>query len=244
MSDKTVAKRLREIANNGRRCEMIAEASGKECEDFTVCAECARAALTTIANQIEAEQAELREKVELAHALTKGAMHQLPEGVIWPRFEDGELVKFGDVTGEERLQGGAVDSVTVERNGAFRLESGKRFAWYCAGDTVKRPEPEVLDADGVPIKVGDTVYDSKYEFKVTRITEDGLLIFNNPALAHYPDDYTHRKPDTQEDIDEDCWLDAKDYCEKHNVKTEWPKHYGKAKCEHLLARQRKLLGGE
>lgn len=52
------------------------------------------------------------------------------------------------------------------------------------------------------------------------------------------------KPDTQEAIDADCMMDAKDYCEKHGIKTEWPKHYGKAKCEHLLARQRKLLGGE
>lgn len=52
------------------------------------------------------------------------------------------------------------------------------------------------------------------------------------------------KPDTQEAIDADCMMDAKDYCEKHGIKTEWPKHHGKAKCEHLLARQRKLLGGE
>lgn len=49
------------------------------------------------------------------------------------------------------------------------------------------------------------------------------------------------KPDTQEAIDADCMMDAKDYCEKHGIKTEWPKHYGKAKCEHLLARQRKLM---
>ena len=34
--------------------------------------------------------------------------------------------------------------------------SGRLYGKY--GERVKRPAPEVLDADGVPIKVGDTVY--------------------------------------------------------------------------------------
>ena len=181
----------------------------------------------------------------------RGAKPQLPEGVIWPTYEDGELVKFGDKF---------VDVHGCEAKAKMVIFGAEGFVFnagyspkFCRGygTPVKRPEPEVLDADGVPIKVGDTVWnvESGKRYEVLELPaknayqsvavrgEDGTDGFDPARL-------THRKPDTQEAINEDCWLDAKDYCEKHNVKTEWPKHYGKAKCEHLLARQRKLLGGE
>lgn len=178
----------------------------------------------------------------------KNAKPQLPEGIEWPRFEDGQPVKIGDKLGRE--------IGSIEFYGDFvtmRAKDGTNIQTDIYGTRYERPEPEVLDADGVPIKVGDTVWhEDEGECVVERIYRqngDTLLeldvcgaIWSTANVK--PAEVTHRKPDTQEAIDADCWVDAKDYCEKYGVKTEWPKHYGKAKCEHLLERQRKLLGGE
>ena len=78
---------------------------------------------------------------------------------MWPRYEDGEPVWFGD--------GAAVNvgNIAIE---AIEFTDGCAYVKDGAcGDYntlvqvfkhVKRPAPEVLDADGVEIKVGDTVW--------------------------------------------------------------------------------------
>ena len=195
------------------------------------CGECIEKWYGRLADAIEAE-------------LNASKPTPLPDGIIWPTFEDGTPVKFWDVFVNRDGEAEKVTDFHFFENSVS--VNGVDFCSY--GEPFKRPEPEVLDADGVPIKVGDTVWFTEYgaQRTVSSIdTSDALaeVWFTNGLYAH-PSFLTHRKPDTQQAIDEDCWLDAKDYCEKHNVKTEWPKHYGKAKCEHLLARQRKLLGGE
>ena len=160
---------------------------------------------------------------------------QLPEGIIWPRFTDGELVKFGDVTGEEKLKGGDVDSVTVERNGAFCLESGKRFAWYCSGDTVKRPDPEVLDADGVPVKVGDTVWSvaTGEEIKICSLDPNEIINVGGADGFWYESlCLTHRKPDTLESV-------------VTEMLAEWDENNEEfLDMDSYFARFRKLMGGE
>ena len=250
MTSKTVAERLRDAVKTRKSCsvDIIGNALGRAvvCDNAKSCFECEAEWFNALADMIEAEQ------VQAVSKALKGAKPQLPEGVIWPRFEDGELVKFGD---EVFISEAENKTIKVDE---IRLYS-ERF--YINGTTcdgtwlftpilssvtpVKRPEPEVLDADNVPIKVGDTVYDVRdgSKWTVSHIENADMVLLNN-AHQVYVNNLTHRKPDTQEAIDADCWVDAKDYCEKYGVKTEWPKHYGKAKCEHLLARQRKLLGGE
>jgi hypothetical protein len=72
------------------------------------------------------------------------AKPQLPDGIQWPRFEDGELVKFGDeVNGcpASHFLFGDLGCTVRGNNGSVELVTVE------FGEPVKRPEPEVLDAD-------------------------------------------------------------------------------------------------
>lgn len=173
----SIAEKLREAAAIKPPCcnvDYIALAltdAPAKCEGL--CRECTEEWHRRLADAIEAE-------------LNASKPTPLPEGIEWPRYEDGTPVKFGDeIVGVNRMLF-RVDAVGFTKDGAF-------------------------------------VSDSQWK-----------------QLRHLPT-FERYKPDTQEAIDADCMMDAKDYCEKHGIKTEWPKHHGKAKCEHLLARQRKLM---
>lgn len=91
---------------------------------------------------------------------------------MWPRFEDGEPVMIGD--GVDGL-GGEIIEVYIAGNAVAIWNNSANHMHLSPGERVKRPAPKVLDADGVEIKVGDTVYDVRGErFTVTDI-EGGLL---------------------------------------------------------------------
>ena len=91
---------------------------------------------------------------------------------MWPRFEDGELVMVGDRVGHPVEK---VGSITILESAFVLCDDAASSAQYERGQCVKRPVQSVLDADGVEIKVGDTVYDVRGErFTVTDI-EGGLL---------------------------------------------------------------------
>lgn len=85
---------------------------------------------------------------------------QLPESVEWPRFEDGGLVRIGDELEFEGKTMLVCDATFYADGWALWCDredmSGRLHGKY--GERVKRPAPEVLDADGVPIEVGDVVY--------------------------------------------------------------------------------------
>lgn len=74
-----------------------------------------------------------------------------------PRFEDGEPIKAGD-----DIDRGTVWTFVVTDEGKWvvNLTNGDGFNQDKYGDYLKRPQPKVLDADGVEIKVGDTVWDN------------------------------------------------------------------------------------
>ena len=95
---------------------------------------------------------------------------------MWPRFEDtGDPVMVGDAyidgSGDcNIIVAVRICDVCVDLVGEDGFLTG-----FKPGERVKRPAPMVLDADGVEIKVGDTVYDVRGErFTVTDI-EGGLL---------------------------------------------------------------------
>ena len=95
---------------------------------------------------------------------------------MWPRFEDtGDPVMVGDAyidgSGDcNIIVAVRICDVCVDLVGEDGFLTG-----FKPGERVKRPAPKVLDADGVEIKVGDTVYDVRGErFTVTDI-EGGLL---------------------------------------------------------------------
>lgn len=146
----------------------------------------------------------------------------MPPGMEWPRFEDGERVDIGD---EFAWAGNAYECDAVKLGDGFALhcdEAPSSWYGYSFTDRVKRPDPEVLGADGEPIKVGETVWDSTSPndptsstvwrhggpLKVLRRNDvrAGNVICENDQgipLDCLAADLTHAAPDTQERIDED-----------------------------------------
>ena len=114
-------------------CSTMAKMFGVVCKEET-CRSCMVKLMTAIADRIDAERA-------------------LPADMEWPRFEDGELVKIGDDV-EYKGETMRVYLATFDADGWALWCSregidGRLSGSY--GERVKRPAPEVLDADGVPI---------------------------------------------------------------------------------------------
>ncbi len=121
--------------------------------------------------------------------LEKLSERLMPEGVEWPRFEDGEPVRFLDDFERDGDENG-VSAVTTYLDGSFALN----FRAYSKGERVKRPAPKVVDADGVEILVGDTVYHVKdgSEMTVYGIEGEWLVVSVGGCVRH--DIVTHRAP--------------------------------------------------
>ena len=127
-------------AGGMQSCSSMAKMFGIDCK-YETCRDCMIKLMTAIADRIDAERA-------------------LPDGMEWPRFEDGGLVKVGDEV-EYKGETMRVYLATFDADGWALWCSregidGRLSGAY--GERVKRSAPKVLDADGVPIKVGDTVY--------------------------------------------------------------------------------------
>ena len=121
---------------------------------------------------------------------------------MWPRFEDGEPVIPGDEFINRCQRRKTVKSVDV-RDGSTMLHTEDRnWIWYYGSERVKRA-PEVLDADGVPLEVGDTVWNIKNGAELV-ITSTELDKFDhvkasqeNPVKASvliHPTRLTHQRP--------------------------------------------------
>lgn len=85
---------------------------------------------------------------------------------IWPRFEDGEPVMIGD---EIDGLGGEIIEVYIAEDAAAIWNNFANHMHLSLGERVSRPAPKVLDADGVEIEAGDTVYGigrTKHRFEV------------------------------------------------------------------------------
>ena len=176
--ERKLGKRLRHIA---------------ECEEALRRRNATISALEKTADLLRKQIAEMRPRL-------------MPEDMEWPRFEDGEPVRIGDEFEASCGIRGAVDAVIVYGDG-FELRSDGYKYEYDYGERVKRPA-KVLDADGVEIRVGDTVYhvgmstfDPEYnELTVTDIrTKPGLTPIetknsHNGYLYGKPEDFTHRAP--------------------------------------------------
>ena len=161
---------------------------------------------------VESEQEcdELREMVRSLNALTDEMEKRLmPEGMEWPRFEDGAQVKFGDVVsdGDEtgRVYYVTFDTVNPVIIG-FTDETPDQDpgTWLevsvSDGERVKRPTPKVLDADGAEIEVGDDLYSVEGSLKLHvshvdrtngKIATDAMFSLDKWAD---PSLFTHRAP--------------------------------------------------
>lgn len=205
MSDKTLVERLREVnldCDQHTDCQ-LANVVGVDCTSAT-CAQCGMDTAHALADAIEREY--------------------LPR----PRFEDGDPVQFGDMAEVREDLGDVIEMVfqddkCVEVGIAFDGgESTSSHYMIYDGERVKRPEPEVLDADGVPIRVGDTVWEvgRRRPLKVTAV-EPGIVSYETEDGAHgmyYAiGDLTHKQPDSLERIETDALMASIDYCNKYGL---------------------------
>lgn len=173
-----------------------------------------------------------------------------------PLFEDGEPVQIGD---RYLMMNGTPDIASsfayTKGDADYVRINGHRMELH---ERVKRPKQPVLDADGVPIEVGDAVWilkDSEHA-KWTVIEPydryDGIqtvYVESRGIKGHAcPENLTHREPDTQERIDADV---PKTVCKYFGASgkpcDECPIHGSKIGCSNekmrdLLRRQRELDG--
>ena len=199
-----------------RSCPEKAKMFGIYCNHEESCTDCEIDKMKAIADRIDAERA-------------------LPEGMEWPRFEDGGLVRIGD---EVEYEGETmrVYLATLDADGWALWCSregidGRLSGSY--GERVKRPAPKVLDADGVPIEVGDTVWAtyngckhivvavcSDGSLHPEMLTNDGCMVEYEEGLWDFAKKVTHEQPDSWERIEDDAKLAPRDYLEKRGMNPE------------------------
>lgn len=143
---------------------------------------------------------------------------------MWPRFEDGEPVWFGDAV--EPPTHGAVSVEAIEfSRGKVCVKDAEDGDWNTsmfAMHPLKRPETKVLDADGVEIHEGEIlrgVGRSQHLFKVIdphhidpevgEAFSVRCIDLDDSEWCHCrPELLTHTRPDSWERHEEDASKDA------------------------------------
>lgn len=175
-----------------------------------------------------AENSELRKQVP-----TERERHILD---IWPRFEDGEYVWFGDVFIDGCGYANEVRDVRFDDR-YVRLVGVDGFQdAFIIGERVKRHVQSVLDADGVEIKVGDTVWfkGNPRPYVVVEVKDGSVRLHSKTycseesATTVWTDILTHTRPDSWERLEEDA---AKEPCDYFGVECDDDKGCGG--CPHL-----------
>ena len=142
---------------------------------------------------------------------------------MWPKFEDGEPVMIGDEATNNKNQRFTVKRIEF-RHGKWMLNDSVTEGHYLngkSGKRVKRPAPEVLDADGVLIKVDDTVWhEDGSELHVIGFgdVQDGetmLVVEYAAGPTKWGEvrclSVTHTRPDSWEQLEEDARKGACEY---------------------------------
>lgn len=196
-----------------------------------------------------ADQIELRHQLDVDAAVEETedelADRLMPEGLEWPRFEDGEPIAHGDAPDD-------IAAVMVMLDGSgYELIDMPDYAVRPRGERVKRPEPEAIGADGLPIKIGDTVYLESFGRPFTVVGFDGAYLKDADGGYLLADCATHTPPDTQERIDADATISSYDYLIKHGKHDETRRRHDEtrrdtrarmraAKWADIMRRQREL----
>lgn len=139
-----------------------------------------------------------------------------------PRFEDGEPVQLGELVGSNLVGAVKVSAIEFTEDGTY-VKDEPDGDWSTSLEVttnrLKRPAPEVLGADGLPIKVGETVYPT-YGFyagtsgKVVSVEhQDNVRVELCCSTERFDGCYlTHTPPDTQQAIDDDATMPPSEYC--------------------------------
>lgn len=174
---------------------------------------------------------------------------------MWPRYEDGEPVMIGD---EVDGLGGEIIEVYIAENAAAIWNNSANHMHLSPGERVKRPAPKVLDADGVPIKVDDTVWhEDGSELHVIGFgdAQDGetmLVVEYAAGPTKWGEvrclSVTHTRPDSWEQLEEDIAKYPCCYAEevkgsKFNSCSECPWH-SEVIARDIIRRAKALAGVE
>ncbi|HIR90670.1 MAG TPA: hypothetical protein IAC01_02660 [Candidatus Limicola stercorigallinarum] len=187
-----------------------------------------------------------------------GSTYFIPKSSCPPKVlaADGEPLEVGQTVYEVDGTGHAFKVVSI-RHGiegtiqptVVTCDEGDGTSSHFLPSALTHQRP-VLDADGVPIELGDDLYSVEGGLKlhVSNIDRVSCMIATSAMFAldkwADPSMFTHTKPeiDSWERIEADAMVDAKRYCETRGISPEYPKHNGKAKCEDLVRRAKKLAG--
>lgn len=117
----------------------------------------------------------------------------MPKGMCWPVYEDGELVSIGDkaiIVGKSC----AVSSINFSDH-CWTIAGGGGHEKIGYGERFKRPAPKVLDADGVEIRAGETLYHvGNYDSVTVRQLIPPDKFEDTEFVRHFVSEYTHRAP--------------------------------------------------
>lgn len=156
------------------------------------------------------------ERIEREDAERRSGLSEVERAILdmWPKFEDGEYVWFGDVVKVPTC--GAIPAEAIEFTaGKVQVKDAEDGDWNTsmrAVQPLKRPAPEVLDADGVEIEAGDTVWhcNGLAAGVVTSIDADSLMHttrYVDESGAEFRDaarNLTHTRPDSWGLLEEDA----------------------------------------
>ena len=183
---------------------------------------CMEKRLARLQRQIDESHAALRRRRETISELNHRACdltrenaelrkRAMPEGMEWLRYDTGEPVPLcGEATVTVHDEDGdfdrtlAIRSIKYEESGVLLEGTKNEMVVISHGERVKRPEPKVLDADGVEIREGDRVWstqlDEPHEWIVIdphgdRDDSQTVLVSIGDRTGHArPENLTHRAP--------------------------------------------------
>lgn len=146
---------------------------------------------------------------------------------------EGEPLRVGDKVDGYNQTAAKVEAVmndkmvvvrsTVKGADGYHDEAYPLLLW-CVDD-LERHVHEVLDAYGVPIKIGDHVWwkDGR-EFVITAVNRgvntEAVEPVPGRCSSHVnfdPKEFAHKQPDTLERIEEDAFMDSIIYCDKYGL---------------------------
>lgn len=142
---------------------------------------------------------------------------------------DGVEIRVGDtvyyVDGREQKVN-TVARLTDSGRVQFGTINEAGYVTYCEAACISpnqlTHERPVLDADGVPIHEGDTVYVLGFgePLTVKGFADDGRVLMSfhdDNSLGYKPSKLTHEQPDSWERIEEDCAKFCIEYCDEHGL---------------------------
>ena len=141
---------------------------------------------------------------------------------MWPKFEDGSYVQLGDSYIDTDIDENEVMAIEFNDRCADLIGVEGSRTGFEQFERVERPAPKVLDADGVEIKLGDTVYDTKGEGHIVKEvyfdddeSHEHTVWFgefkSGIPVVYIADQLIHIRPDSWERLERDAEKSICDY---------------------------------